>query len=496
MLDDVGFAQLGCYGSDIATPNIDRLAAGGLRFSNFHTTALCSPTRVVPAHRPQPPPQRHGPGRRPRHRASPATDGRIPRENGFLSEILARPRLRDLRRRQVAPHARRRDAHGGARATLAARPRLRALVRLPRRRDAPVRADARPRQPLRTDRRAPSEDGYHLTEDLADHAIEYLGDLRAVDADKPFFLYFATGACHSPHHAPPEWIERYRGHFDAGLGRVARRDVRPPAGERACCPRARELSPRPDVGAGVGRRSRRRPARRRALHGVLRRVPVAHRRADRPRRSTSSTRLGELDNTLVIVVSDNGASVRRRRERARSTTRGCGTAPPPVAGKCAARIDELGGPRLHNNYPWGWTMAGNTPFRRWKREVHEGGIADPCIVRWPRRHRDARRRGAPPVRARDRRVADRCSTLVGVEAPAEIGGVAQSPIDGTSFAYRPRRRRRAPERHTTQYFEMLGSPRHLPRRLEGGDVQADRRMYDDGLDPDAPSTTTCGSCST
>ena len=142
---------------------------------------------------------------------------------------------------------------------------------------------ALPRQPLGARRPGAYEDGYHLSADLADRAIEFLADLRAVDADQPFFCYFATGACHSPHHAPPEWIERYRGQFDAGWD--AWRDAtfaRQLASGRAPR-RTRSSSPRPP-GCRRGTRSSAEDQRGRgALHGVLRRVPVVHRRADRPR---------------------------------------------------------------------------------------------------------------------------------------------------------------------------------------------------------------------
>ena len=147
VLDDVGFAQLGCYGSDIATPTLDGLAARGVRLSNFHTTALCSPTRsCLLTGRNH---HRNGLGRvADLATGYPGYWGRVPRENGFLSEILRAQRLRDVRRRQVAPHARRRDAHGCVARVLAARARLRPLVRVPRRGDAPVRPVAVPRQPF------------------------------------------------------------------------------------------------------------------------------------------------------------------------------------------------------------------------------------------------------------------------------------------------------------------------------------------------------------
>ena len=165
---------------------------------------------------------------------------------------------------------------------------------------------------------------------------------------------------------------------------------------------------------------------------------------------------GDLDDTMIVLVSDNGASseggVHGSINDARVVNRD-----PAGRREMRDRIDELGGPTMHNNYPWGWTMAGNTPFRRWKREVHEGGVADPCIVRWPRRF--AHEGGG--VRRQFVHAIDVFPTildLVGLEAPDEIGGVAQRAIEGTSFAYLlPDDAADAPEQHDTQYFEMLGS---------------------------------------
>ena len=239
VLDDVGFAQLGCYGSDIATPEHRRAGGAGLRLAELphHRAVLADP--VVPADRAQPPLATAW-------AASPTSPSGYPgllrarsrRENGFLSEILARARLRDLRGRQVAPHARRRDAHGrrprAAGRSVAGFDRWYGFHGGETHQFVPsLYHDNHSVRPPRT-----VAEGYHLSDDLADRAIEFLGDLRAVDAEQPFFLYFATGACHSPHHAPPEWIERYRGQFDDGWDAWRERDVRPPASRRACCPRA------------------------------------------------------------------------------------------------------------------------------------------------------------------------------------------------------------------------------------------------------------------
>src|SRR6185312_8217598 len=165
--------------------------------------------------------------------------------------------------------------------------------------------------------------------------------------------------------------------------------------------------------------------------------------------------LGDGDNTLVILVSDNGASSEGGKEGTiyegrLSNFEGVGVE------EMYRRIDEIGGPLSHNNYPWGWTMAGNTPFKRWKREVHEGGVADPCIISWP----------AGPIERGGIRlqfthaidVLPTITELVGIDLPAEIDGVAQTELDGQSFGYllKPGTESAA-ERHETQYSEMFGS---------------------------------------
>ena len=159
---------------------------------------------------------------------------------------------------------------------------------------------------------------------------------------------------------------------------------------------------------------------------------------------------------------------------------------PPGRAEMLRRIDEIGGPLTHNNYPWGWTMAGNTPFRRWKREVHEGGVADPCIVSWPRRLAEAP--GA--VRHQFAHAIDVVPTvleLIGVSAPADIDWVPQTALDGTSFAYLlAAEGAAAPGRHRTQYFEMFGSRAIYHDGWKAVAYHPVGPVYGDGLDPNAP----------
>jgi arylsulfatase A-like enzyme len=475
VLDDVGYAQLGCYGSDIDTPNLDRLAAGGIRLANFHTTALCSPTRACLLT-----------GRN-HHSNSmgriadlavgfPGYWGRVPHHNGFLSEILGAHGYVPyaVGKWHLTPEdethmAAPRDTwpcgrgfqrwygfHGGE-----THQYVPTLYQDNHAIDPPRRAD----------------DGYHLSEDLADRAIRYLGELRSVEPDKPFFLYFATGACHSPHHAPTAWIDRYRGHFDAGWD-VWRDATFARQHEMGLLPPGTRLSPRPPwvpAWESLDAEDRRTSARfMECFAGFL-----SHADAQIGRLIALVAALGELDNTLIIALSDNGASAEGGVRGSINDARLWNGAP---AGRSElnARILELGGPSAHNNYPWGWTMAGNTPFRRWKREVHEGGIADPCIVHWP-----ARVANGGGIRHQFTHVIDVVPTvleLASLEPPARLGGVEQTPIEGTSFAYLLYDADAA-ERHTTQYFEMLGSRAIYHEGWKAVTFKPIAPMYDDGLDP-------------
>ena len=482
VLDDVGFAQLGCYGSDIDTPQIDALAADGLRLSNFHTTALCSPTRACLItgrnH------HRSGMGRvADLATGFPGYWGRPPRENGFLSEILRahgyatysvgkwhlspEDETNMAASRSTWPLARGFDRwygfHGGETHQF-----VPALYH-----------DNHAVRPSRT-----VENGYHLSADLADRAIEYLADLRAVDDQQPFFLYFCTGACHSPHHAPTEWIERYRGRFaqgwDSWRDETFARQL-----ELGVVPRGTVLSPRPDwVPAWESLDVASKELAQRFMECFA--AFLSYTDAQIGRLLSFVDDLGDTDRTMVVLVSDNGASSEGGKDGTINEGRLSNFEGSPVD-EMLRRIDEIGGPLSHNNYPWGWTMAGNTPFKRWKREVHEGGVADPCIVRLP-----ANRQSGPGggVRRQFAHAIDIVPTvleLVGVNAPQAIDGIAQSHLDGTSFAYLfVPDGETEPGRHVTQHFEMLGSRAIYHDGWKAVAYHPVGPIYDDGRRASAP----------
>ena len=480
VLDDVGFAQLGCYGSDIATPNLDGLASSGLRLTNFRTTALCSPTRAcLLSGRNH---HRNGMGRVADLAIGfPGYWGRVPRENGFLSEILREAgyatyavgkwhlspedETHMAASRRTWPLARGFDRwygfHGGETHQF-----VPALYH-----------DNHAVRPPRS-----IAEGYHLSTDLVDQAILMLSDLRAVDPARPFFLYLCTGACHSPHQAPRSWIEAQRGRFDLGWDSWREETFARQLASGVVPPGTR-LSPRPSwvpAWDDLPHDERRLAARfMECFAGFL-----SHTDDQIGRLLAFLAELGELDDTVVVAVSDNGASAEGGPTGSINDIR-LSNLDPASTEEMQSRIEEIGGPSTHNNYPWGWTMAGNTPFKRWKREVHHGGVADPCIVSWPA-HLGAVVGGLRRQFVHAVDVLPTVLELAGIDPPDVVDHVPQSDVDGTSFAYllEPGGED-APERHVTQYFEMFGSRAIYHRGWKAVTFKPVGPMYSDGLDQNA-----------
>ena len=448
VLDDTGYGHLGCYGSPIRTPNLDRLAANGLRYSSMHTTALCSPSRSCMVT-----------GRNHHSNAMaciteaatgyPGSNGLIPFENGFLSEILLSHGYNTfaIGKWHLTP----------AEQCSAAGPYDRwPLGRGFERFYGFMGGDTSQYYPdLVYDNHqvAPPktpEEGYHLTEDLVDHAIEFIADARQVAPDKPFFAYFCTGAMHAPHQAPREWIDKYKGMFDDGWDayreKVFQRQL-----EMGLLPQGTQLSAHdPDVQKweSLGDDEKRLYARMMEVFAGF----LEHTDHHIGRLLDFLERRGELDNTIVMVVSDNGASAEGGPHGSVNENLFFNNVPEELEDNLKA-IDELGGPKHFNHYPWGWAWAGNTPFRRWKRETYRGGVSDPFIVHWPK---GIAAKGE--ICHQYAHIIDMVPTVLdalGIEPPPQIRGVTQSPIQGISFA-QTFSDTKAPTRHHTQYFEMFG----------------------------------------
>jgi arylsulfatase A-like enzyme len=448
ILDDTGYGQLGCYGSPIRTPNLDRLAEQGLRYANMHTTALCSPTRSCIL---------TGRNHHSNHMAAitevstgfPGSDGYIPHENGFLSEIL---RGEGYNTYAVGKWHLTPADHVTAAGPYDRWPLGRGFERF----FGFMGGDTHQYYPELTydnhrveQDRSPAE-GYHLTVDLVDKAVGFIADSKQVAPDKPFFLYFATGAMHAPHHVPKEWADRYKGQFDDGWDAYRERTFARQK-EIGLLPADAELSRHdPDVQDwdSLSDDERRLYARMMEVYAGF----LEHTDDQIGRLLAFLENLGELDDTLIMVLSDNGASSEGGPTGSINENKFFNFVPDSLEQNLAA-IDDIGGPKYFNHYPWGWTFAGNTPFRRWKRETYRGGISDPFIVSWAN---GIAARGE--IRTQYGHAIDMVPTVLdvlGVEPPLAIGGITQSPIEGVSLAS-SFDDADAPATHVTQYFEMIG----------------------------------------
>jgi arylsulfatase len=448
VLDDTGFGHLGCFGSPIRTPNLDRLAANGLRFNNMHTTALCSPSRSCMIT-----------GRNHHSNAMscitegatgfPGSNGNIPFENGFLSEILLAQGYNTfaLGKWHLTPSEQCSPAGPYDRwPTGRGFERFYGFMGGDTHQYYPdLVYDNHQVQPPR----AP-EDGYHLTEDLVDRAIEFIADAKQVAPEKPFFMYFCTGAMHAPHQVPRPWIEKYKGAFDAGWD-AYRQQVYERQLATGILPPGTQLSARdPDVAAWDGLKPDERRLYARMMEVFAGFLEHTDHHIGRLLDFLSS--MGVLDDTLVMVVSDNGASAEGGPHGSINENLFFNNVPETLEDNLKA-YDGLGGPDYFNHYPWGWAWAGNTPFRRWKRETYRGGVSDPFIVHWPKGVK-----GKGQIRHQYTHVIDMVPTVLealGIQAPPLIRGVTQSPIQGLSFAA-AFTDAGADSRHHTQYFEMFG----------------------------------------
>jgi arylsulfatase len=293
------------------------------------------------------------------------------------------------------------------------------------------------------------DEGYHLTEDLVDKAIGFIADAKQVAPNKPFFMYFCTGAMHAPHHVPREWSDKYKGQFDDGW-EAYRKKVFARQQELGIAPADAEISRHdPDV-----QRWDSLSAEERKLYSRMMEIYagfLSHTDYHIGRLMDFLKAIGEFDNTLITVISDNGASSEGGPTGSVNENLFFNNVPDSLEENLKA-LDKLGGPETFNHYAWGWTWAGNTPFRRWKRETYRGGISDPFIVHWPN---GVKARGE--VRTQYAHAIDMVPTVLEVldiEPPTSIKGVTQSPIEGVSFAH-TFENGKAPTGHHTQYFEMF-----------------------------------------
>ena len=414
----------------------------------MHTTALCSPSRSCII---------TGRNHHSNHLACltngstgyPGSDGYIPFENGFISEILQQKGYNTycLGKWHLAPEE----------TMTAAGPYDRwPLGRGFERYYGFLGGDSHQYYPelvrdnSQTEPEKTPEEGYHLTVDLVEKAKAMIADAKQVAPNKPFFMYFAPGAMHSPHHVPKEWADKYKGKFDAGWD-AYRKQVFDKQKELGIIPTNATLSRHdPDVQDWEKLTADERRVYARMMEvfaGFL--THTDHYLGDLIQFLKD---LGEYENTLIMLISDNGSSAEGGPHGSINECKFFNNVPDTVEQNLAA-IDEIGGPKTFNHFPWGWTYAGNTPFRRWKRETYRGGVSDPFIVSWPK---GIKARGE--IRTQYTHIIDMVPTVLdalGLEPPASIRGVTQSPIEGVSLVS-TFDDAKAPDKHTTQYFEMMG----------------------------------------
>ena len=378
LLDDLGFAQLGCYGSDIDTPNIDALAANGLRYTNFHVTPLCSPTRAALLTGRN----HHSVGMRGVSNFNtgfPNMTGHISNHASTLAEVLHDEGYATFAvgKWHLAPME-----ECSAAGPMDQWPLQRGFDRyygfLEGETDQFSPSLTYDNHPIEPPGRA--EDGYHVSEDLIDRAIGFVHDTKSVRPDRPFFLYVAFGATHAPHQAPAEYLDKYRGRYDEGWDVVRARwfanqlDMGVIPAGTALAPRNPGVEPWDDL-----------PTNQQALACRLQEAFAAfldHTDAQIGRLVDDLEALGELDNTVIMVLGDNGASQEGGPFGVLHEMKffnGILEAPD----EAVAHLDEIGGPHSHTNYPWGWAQVGNTPFKWYKQNTHEGGVHVPLVVHWP-----------------------------------------------------------------------------------------------------------------
>ena len=449
VLDDLGFAGLSCYGSDIETPNLDRLAAEGVRFNNFHTTAICSATRaslLTGANH-------HEVGVSSLVEMDTGCDnaiGHISNHYATIAEILkeydystyASGKWHLAKYQTPAgpfdqwPLGRGFDRYYGY------------LVAEADHYHPPlVRDNSFVKQPKS------SKDGYHCTEDFTDAAIEYVYNHINAFPDKPFFLYLAYGAMHSPHHAPKEYIEKYKGKFDDGWDVIRKRWFENQK-KIGIIPKDAELTDRaPFVPAWDSLDEKHKKLYAKFMEVFAGTLTYTDENIGRLIEYLRST--GTYDNTVFVFLSDNGATAEggtHGRINRYSGSEMFQTTNEDIY--ALEHIDEIGGEYSYPIYPSGWANALNAPFQWYKMFAHEGGVKDDLIVRYPKLIKDP-----GSVRRQYHHVSDITPTIldiIGVDKPEFIKGVWQKPFTGTSFKYALKNKDAEDQKHV-QYYEMLGN---------------------------------------
>lgn len=447
VLDDLGFGQSSAYGGPIQMPAVERLAKEGLRYNNFHTAALCSPTRAALL------------SGRNHHQVGfasiaelaagfPSANAYLPRNAAFLPEVLKHHGYNTMcvGKWHLAPASEISSCGPFDRWPLG-QGFQHFYGFLPGETDHwhPMLSRDNHRLPV------PEREGYHLSEDLANQAIGMLRNQQQVGSGKPFFMYLTFGAPHCPFHVSKEWIEKYSGQFDQGWDKV-REETFERQKAMGIIPSNAVLPPRnPGVQAWADLNADEKKLFARMMETYA--GFVEHTDAQIALVLNELDSLGIADDTLVVFMSDNGASQEGGRLGSTNTERFRNVVPMSVQ-EMLADYDKIGGPESDVHYPAGWGMAGNAPFRRWKRDTHRGGNTDPLVVRWPPKIADAGK-----IRKQYLYVTDLYPTILeaaGIHMPKTVNGVSQQALSGVSVLS-TFNDEKADTGRQVQYYEMLGS---------------------------------------
>ncbi len=454
MTDDVGFAAASTFGGPIPTPNLDRLAAHGLRYNQFHTTAMCSPTRAALLTGRNHQAVGNGtvidgatgyPGYWATIPHSAATVARVLRDNGYITAMFGKHHNVPVWESSAAGPFTQWPTSLGFEYFYGF-----------------IGGDADQWDPVlyrgieRTeiDQAAAPRHAKLLDERLADDSIRWIHNQKAADPTKPFFIYYANGTAHAPHQAPADWIARFKGRFDEGWDRM-RQESAERQKENGVIPSSTTLTPRPpEINAWDSQspEQKRVSARFMEVYAAM----LAYQDFQFGRVLDELERMGELDHTLVIFIEgDNGSSGEGSLQ---GTTNEIGMLANGVKESTSwlsSVLDLMGGPKTYNLYPVGWAWAMDTPFQ-WTKQIgsHLGGMRNGMVMAWPERIE-----AHGEVRSQFHHVIDIAPTLLdvaGLKAPAMVDGVKQQKIDGVSLTY-TWEQATAPSRHTSQYFELNGN---------------------------------------
>lgn len=449
LIDDMGFAHPSTFGGAISMPTLDRLAAGGLRYNNMHVTALCSPTRAALLTGRNHHTNNTGavqdvatafPGNTGVRPNSVAPLAEMLRLNGYNTAAFGKWHLTPLWETSVSgPYS--------TWPTFSGFEKFYGFLGGETNQWAPLLYDGVTRVELRGD------PGYHFMTDMTNQAIAWMRFQQTMTPDRPFFIYFAPGATHAPHHVPKEWADRYKGRFDGGWDRY-RSEALARQIQLGIVPPGTKLAPKPAAIQDWDTL----PAEEKKL--FARQMEVYAGFAEQTdyeigRLVKAIEDLGVADNTLIVYLAgDNGASAEGGLNGTSNEMTYFNGVQESVADQLG-NLEKWGGPETYPHFAVGWAVAGNTPFA-WTKQVggDYGGSTSGMVVRWPR---GIRARGE--LRTQFHHVVDLAPTVLeaaGLPFPQSVNGTAQKPFEGVSLAY-TFDDATAKDRHTTQYFEIAGS---------------------------------------